>query len=285
MIDLLARSRAPERRRDFPGRADLQDALGLSTVRSNTRVWQAERERITAFAYIDDYANLRFELDRAGEAPEVEEIVAWAQRQLRGQAGRAGDRLETSCAEEDLSRIGELERCGFVRQPVQTLELVRDLTRAVEAPRLAAGFHLRLACGEAEIDDLVALHRAAFGTTHMTVEERRSMMQADGYEAALDLVACATGGQLAAACVCRIGGEVDGEGAVDTIATHPAYRRRGLARGLLLEGLQRLRERGACLVRLGTSSHNLPMRRTAASVGFVPATVTVWFALPDADAV
>ena len=49
------------------------------------------------------------------------------------------------------------------------------------------------ALGEQEAEALAALHRAAFGTDHMTVEERLAIMRAPGYLPELDLLAATPG--------------------------------------------------------------------------------------------
>lgn len=63
----------------------------------------------------------------------------------------------------------------------------------------------------------------------------------------------------------------------DPIATHPAFQRRGLARALLLTGLQLLKERGMDYARLSTSSTNVPMQRAARAAGYQLAAKTLFF--------
>ena len=132
------------------------------------------------------------------------------------------------------------------------------------------------------MEALVALHRAAFGTEHMTVAERLSWMHAQDYDPALDLVAVATDGSLAAYCFCaihrkdnRLSGRHDG--VTDPLATHPAHQGRGLARALLCAGMARLRARGAERARLGTSSDNRAMQAAAQGVGYRIESERVWF--------
>ena len=88
---------------------------------------------------------------------------------------------------------------------------------------------------------------------------------------------------LAALCVCQIfpddapraGGLK--EGWTDPVATHPDYRRQGLARALILTGMQLLRERGMDTALLGTSSENRAMLALASSLGFLVASNTLWY--------
>jgi ribosomal protein S18 acetylase RimI-like enzyme len=117
------------------------------------------------------------------------------------------------------------------------------------------------------------LHRAAFGTNNMTLESRQAMMGLANYDPELDLVAVAPDGALAAyvfGSYNREEMELSGlkTGFTDPVATHPKYRRRGLSRALLLESLRRLKQRGLETARLGTSSANIAMQKTAQSVGY-----------------
>jgi mycothiol synthase len=119
----------------------------------------------------------------------------------------------------------------------------------------------------------------------MTVEERLSMMRVPEYDPELDLLAIAPDGKFAAYCTCAISQTENvntgrNEGYIDTIATHPDFQRRGLARALLLTGLRLLKERGMDTAVLGTSSENMAMQPAAGAVGFDMQSTTLWFAKP-----
>ena len=70
----------------------------------------------------------------------------------------------------------------------------------------------------------------------------------------------------------------DNEGYTDPVATHPAFQRRGLARALLLTGLQLLKQRGVDTAVLSTWGENTAMQQTAKSVGFGVQSTTILFA-------
>jgi len=155
---------------------------------------------------------------------------------------------------------------------VRSLHLIRPLNEPIPTPRLPAGFAIRHVAGEHEVEALVALHRAAFGTENLTVEDRLSWMRTPD-------------GALAAYCMCHISHEENArsgrsEGYTDPIATHPAFQLRGLARALLLTGLDLLRQCRVKTAVLGTSSDNIAMQRTALSVGFCVQMTKLWFAKP-----
>ena len=288
MLDLLLMVRPAERLADFPGVVDLREILASSKVQDNTRLWFDADDRIVGFAFVDPYHNLRFEVDPLGADPDLEsEIVAWGDTCLERAMQESGESLtlDASCRDDDAERIKLLERHGFVKQELRTLHLVRSLQAPIPRPQVPAGFRIRHVAGEQEVGALVALHRAAFGTAHMTVEERLAMMRVPEYEPTLDLLVVAPDGRLAAYCMCSISREENrrterNEGYTDPVATHPDFRRRGLARALLLAGLQALKQRGMDTAALGTSSENVAMLHTAQAVGFRVQSTTVWYSKP-----
>ena len=120
------------------------------------------------------------------------------------------------------------------------------------------------------------MHRAAFGTDYMTTENRLAIMTTSEYDMSLDLVVVAPGGMIAANCICSANKQRQ-IGSTDPIGTHPRYQRMGLARALLVTGLQLLKERGMLSAQLGTSGENIAMQKTAEFVGFTIHYKTIWF--------
>ena len=288
MIALLNRVRPPALLPDYPGVTDLRELLCLPSIQTNTRLWVDEAGGIKAFALVDAYNNLLFEVDPAVASSELHaQIVRWGMECVRNSAQTAGDNLtlDASCREEDDERMALLARHGYIRQPYQSLRLVRSLDDPIPEPVLPAGFQIRPLKGPAEVEAWVALHRSAFGTDAMTVEEKRAMMSGPDYDPHLDLVAVAPDGRLAAYCVCGLSREENARtgcqaGYTDPVATHPDFRKRGLARALLLTGLRLLKARGAQWAVMGTGSDNDPMQKTARAAGFSVQSVRLWFARP-----
>jgi len=92
-------------------------------------------------------------------------------------------------------------------QETRSYHMVRSLAEPIPRPHAPSGFLISHVTSEQEAEALVALHRAAFGTEHMTVEERLAMMRVPEYDAELDLLAIAPGGRFAAYCLCSISQE------------------------------------------------------------------------------
>jgi ribosomal protein S18 acetylase RimI-like enzyme len=148
---------------------------------------------------------------------------------------------------------------------------------------LPAGFTIRHVAGEHEVENLVELHRAAFGTENMTVAYRLAMMRVPDYDPSLDLIAVAPDGRMASFCVGTIPAQENAlnghkDGWLDPIGTRPEFQRRGLARALLLTGLNLLNQRGMETATTNTWEENLAMRRTAESAGFSVVAKTIWLA-------
>jgi ribosomal protein S18 acetylase RimI-like enzyme len=285
MINLLAAVRPADRITDYPSVVDLREILALSNVQDNTRLWFHAKGQIVGFAFVDHYNNLRFEINQQAAHPDTEsEIVSWGVECIRRAMQERGESLtlDASCRDDDTERIALLERHGFVMQEMRSLHMVRSLDEPIPTPQVPADFGIRHVAGEQEVKALVALHRAAFGTGKMTVEERLAMMRVPEYDAELDLLAIAPDGKFAAYCMCSISQEENertgrNEGYTDPVATHPGFQRRGLARALLLTGFHRLKQRGIDTAVLGTSSENVAMQRTAQAVGFRVQSTTLWF--------
>jgi mycothiol synthase len=286
MSDLLVSVRPVDRITDYPSIVDLHELLALPSVQANTRLWFNSDKQMVGFAFVDSSQNLRFEFDPQALDADIEsEVMAWSVTYIQRAMQESGETLtlDTSCRADDLHRRAFLERHGFVLEDIRSLHMARSLHEPIPAPQLTAGFRIRPVVGEQEVNALVALHRAAFGTENMTVAERLAMMRVPEYEAALDLLVVAPNGTLAATCMCTISQEENKrtgrqEGATDPIATHPDYQRLGLAKALLLTGLHKLKQRGMETAVLGTSSQNITMQRTAEAVGFQVQSIKLWFA-------
>lgn len=269
---------------DYPSVVDLREMLATSSFQAQTHLWHDEAGRLRAYAILD-VPNLSFEAALGEDHLEIEEhIMRWAEQAARRFECPPDETLalDMNCRDDDPDRIALLERFGFVRQPDCGLHFVRPLNEPIAAPALPPGFTIRSVEGEHEAEAWVSLHRAAWGTEWMTVDYRHSMTRVPNYDPALDLVAVAPDGTLAAYCFCYISPEENelagrNDGHADPMATHPAYQRQGLSRALLLEGLRRLKDRGVENARTGTSSENIAMQRTAESVGFRLESRTLWF--------
>lgn len=273
--DLPALRRLIERADGEVTLTELEESMQISGVRRRTRLWQ-EGDRLTGFAWVDDYNNLRFGMEPGCASPEMEdEMVEWGVACMREKSAGLDATLDACSESGDVAQIAMLERHGFRRAEVRTLRYARPLLEPIVEQPLPGGFSLRFARGEEEVEVLVELHRAAFGTQNMTVEVRLAIMRTAGYARELDLLAVAPDGELAAFCICSL--ESPETGWTDPLGVRPRYQRLGLGGAIVSAGLAALQARGAREARLGTSSENLPMQRLAESLGFTVISEKLWF--------
>lgn len=277
----------PENVHDYPSLSELPELLAL-TNRETYRVqlWEDTANTLLAFGIIDTtFSNLYYFVHPDNQDNSLaSDIIAWAVEQMRmiGLQQNKQVSLDASCRENDTHSKTLLEQHCFLRQPEQTLRMERPLIEPVPAPQLPQGWTIRPLAGEQEVEAYVALHRAAFGTNHMTVEHRLATMSNPDYRPELDVVAVAPDGTLAAFCVCNINTEANAQsrqqkGEIGIIGTNPSYRNMGLGKAMFLEGLQRLQVCGMHRAWLGTSSSNASAIRLYESVGFAVATRILWY--------
>ena len=183
---------------------DFEETIQLRTVRATTQLWQ-QNDKIVGFAFVDDYNNLRFEINTEFSSAQLEnEIIEWGINcvKKRNTDTGANNTLDASFGADNTWQISMLERFGFVHEDLRSLQFTRSLSEPIREYAFPSGFSLRNVAGEHEVESLVALHRAAFGTDNMTVEQRLAIMREPQYEQELDLVAVAPKGELSAFCIC-----------------------------------------------------------------------------------
>lgn len=280
VTELLRVCEALDHPKNLPTQAELRSELLVSPPldpEHDARVWQDTVGQVCAFAMVWlPHLYLAFFVHPQARGTAVEsQIISWADERVQEIARERVEpvHLRVRPHEGDVNRIALLLRHGFMAEDWYALRLRRTLAEPVPEPQLPPGFTIRHLAGEQEVEAYVATHREAFGTTQMTVEERLAFMQDLAYLPELDLVAVAPDGTLAAFCVCGIDEQENattGEkhGYTDPIGTRPAFRRMGLARALVLEGLRRLRSRGVATVEVATGSWNTAIPQLLQSVGF-----------------
>ena len=281
ILALQAAVRPPQQRSDFPGRVDFEEFLAQDGAANWIQLWEDDRGGLQGYAWVDDYRNLHFEYR---PQPDLgDEMVRWGLERAADRPVQEGDEnlLDSNCRGSAAERIALLRRHGFEDSPVRTVHYVHRLNPPPQTPQLPEGFFLRPLAGESEVEGVVALHRAAFGTEQMTEEDRLATMHTSEYSPELDWVVQAADGRLAAYCtgtLSPVGEEIVGY--TDPVAVHPDFQRLGLAKAMLCAGAAVLQARGAVCVRLGTTSENMGMRRAAEAAGFELDYEVLWFSHP-----
>jgi ribosomal protein S18 acetylase RimI-like enzyme len=273
----------------FPQPSDLPELLSPTSQdgTSNAVLWEDEDSQLTGFALVSRYRNLHYHFRPGGLTKDVEKtMVDWAvhyvRTQFREPAATNRLTLDASVRDDDTARVAVLLRNGFTSSGVETLHMTRSLVGRLPKPRLPDGFTTRPLAGKDEVPHCVAVHRSAYGTAHMTIEERIAILDASYYVPDLDLVVIGPEGDLTAFCLCTIDTEQNertgrAEGELAILGTRPDHRRLGLGRAVSLDGLRRLKESGAESAILGVSSDNTAAIRLYEDLGFRVHYRTRWY--------
>jgi GNAT superfamily N-acetyltransferase len=141
--------------------------------------------------------------------------------------------------------IARIESTGYAHDADAPWDLlnIRDLLE-IEEPSLPAGYRLTTMREVNDVPRRVAVHRAAWEPSRLTEEKYASAMSTWPYRADFDFIVEAPDGSLATS---ALGWYDDANrvGEFEPVGTHPAHRRLGLARAVMLFGMQRFREAGA----------------------------------------
>ncbi len=212
------------------------------------------------------------------EAPELE-IHAWTGDRARDTAAfrtivettldETGDgQLQTFAADDDAGAIDALAALGFAPKGRRLSQWLRRRSDgAPAAVQLPDGYRIRALSGPDEFGARVALHRATFPKSALSVAKYERLHSMPHYRLEDDLVAEAPDGELAAFVL----GWWDPDGRVaefEPVGTHPDHQRRGLSRALLTAGLVRFFDAGASTVQVYSDSSEDPAEALYPSAGF-----------------
>jgi ribosomal protein S18 acetylase RimI-like enzyme len=204
----------------------------------------------------------------------AENMLAWVEAQAAASPQpdvQPPPPLTTSAVETDLACIAFLERCGFVRSESYLVQMTRSLDVPIPEPAPPVGFTVRGMSGAHEHVARASLHRSVFHPSRVTDEAYPRLMNMPGYDPELDVVAVAADGTLAAFCICWAD-QINGVGIFEPVGTHPAFRRMGLGRAVMTEGLRRMRSQGLHTAMVTTGGRADEPLRLYESVGFRTAT-------------
>lgn len=186
----------------------------------------------------------------------VDEVIDWYDATATGL-----ERTALPCA-ADVFALERWAAHGYVTDPASlgdtgdwTQLNERDLAD-VEQPVLPDGFRFRTA-DEAGPKAAVQAHLDAWAPSAYTAEAYRNVRRTAGYRGDLHVLVEAPDATMASSAIMWLD-EVNGTAEFEPVGTHPGYRRRGLARAVLLHGMRLARAAGATHVTvacLGAPGH------------------------------
>jgi mycothiol synthase len=247
-------------------------------VEGNTQLWAEEGGRVVGIAVVFRPSWLLFVIHPQAMGSAVEaEVIAWGNEQALKFAGASDERIRLRCLarEDDAERMMMLERHGFTTDEGYTLRMARPLEQPIPAPQMPEGFAVRAFAGGPDAEDWRGLWNDTRAGRAMTRERCLAWRTTPERVPEQDSIAVALDGTFAAYCMCSINAEENAQtghrdGWTDPIGTRQGFRRRGLARALVLTGLRGLKARGCGRALLGVASDNEPAIQLYESLGYRP---------------
>ena len=243
---------------------------------TDVRIWKKSDETLCGFALVDlSVWGLFYLVSPSEEGGELEqEILSWAcNRASHISRGKSVTLRCRRVREDNPKRISSLEQQGFKRDSNrQGLRMVRRLDVPLDRPLIPQGFKIRHLSGPDEIEAYVTLVNSTIPNA-TSVETHQRWIETPEYIPELDLIAVADDGTFAAFCQSyydplELAQSTRREGWTDPIGTAPAYRKKGLARAIILEALCRLKGRGIEDAVLGVAGSNKVAQKLYESIGY-----------------
>jgi ribosomal protein S18 acetylase RimI-like enzyme len=204
------------------------------------------------------------------------EALAWADACLARLREREGRRwagpLICGARQDNEWRRSFLEQQGFrhgEHGEHDEVNMIRSLDEEIPEPMIPTGFQVR-GLDLSEVPGRAAVEREVWGAWtvgNISDDDYARLMRLPGYHRDLDVVAVTPEGVIVSA----VNGWIDPVnriGDFGPVGASPAYRRRGLTRAALLEGMLRMKARGMDRMSISTQVTNTASRPLYESIGF-----------------
>ena len=204
--------------------------------------------------------------------PLVTEMLDWAEREVIRWLLTGGNEVRTiqlDVFDGDMARITLLEHRGYSRGDQHGVISVCPFDRLSPLPQLPVGFAIRHLQGEEDADKLVALVNDSFGW-HWTADGYRSVIRSPGYHVENELVVVAADGRFVASCI-LLPDTRNRTVMFENVCTHSDFRRLGLARALLVAGMQEVKAQGFSAAMVPHAAGLGAAQALYTSAGFQPA--------------
>ncbi len=239
------------------------------------RLWH-DRDKLIAYAILGEDPSFDWQVLPAYEWSGIEtEALLWAEariNELRKLDEKLwGGKLVSGSRQDDAKRIAFLEGHGFLYcGDFAEVNMLRSLDEPIPASQVPAGYQVRAVSETGEITNRASSHRAVWlpwTVGNVSDEDYARFMQLPAYYRDLDIVSIAPNGKITA----FVNGWIDPLNKIGDLGPVGAlldYRRQGLTRAALLEGLRRMKAYGMDRVCISTGVSNGPARQLYESIGF-----------------
>jgi ribosomal protein S18 acetylase RimI-like enzyme len=240
------------------------------------RLWHDNQGKLVAYAILGEDPSFDCQVLPQYEWSGIEaEAMAWAETRVSELRKRDAQKWKggfvSGARQDDAKRIAFLEQHGFrYSGEFAEVNMLCALAEPIPDSVLPTGCQVRAVAEADEISNRAAAQREVWlpwTVGNVSDDDYARLMRLPGYNRDLDVVAVTPDGVIAA----YVNGWIDlvnRVGGFGPVGALPAYRRQGLTRAALLEGLRRMQARGMDRVCISTGVSNAPAIRLYESIGF-----------------
>jgi mycothiol synthase len=222
-------------------------------------LWQEPDQPPSAFVWLDGAASIQGNPVWLASPDRVDALLAALESHQRATGATV---LETEAVAGDAEIEAALSRAGFTRGEVTLVRFEQALATPLAPAALPAGWRIEAVTRETQLGQRVALHREVWSPSRVTLAAYLRLRADPRYDPNLDLVAINDLGDLGAYCICWHDATTR-TGLFEPVGASNPYRRLGLSKAVLIEGLRRLRERGATHAYVNTGNVDHPPKFSA----------------------
>lgn len=222
-------------------------------------IWETSSGHIAAALIPENPGNVFLQLHPAARTPNLEEeLITAAEVGLTIFRPNGARQVQIWANASDSFRKGLLAQRGYIRGDWPEIQQQRSLESDLPPVTLPAGYSIRALGDQDELParswlSWRAFHAKESDDQYKGWEWYRNLQNAPLYRRDLDLVVQSPSGELAAFCTAWFD-DVTRSGVFEMVGTSPEHQRRGLAKAVMSEALQRLRQLGADMALLSSYS-------------------------------
>ncbi len=241
------------------------------------RLWHDAGGKLVAYAILGEDPSFNCQVAPEYEWSGIEtEALAWAEGRVAELRGRDPENwsghMATGARQDDARRRAFLEQHGFrFSGEFAEVNMLRSLAEPIPEPAPPTGCQVRGMLADArDIAGRAACQRAVWQpwtVGNVSDDDYAAFMRLPGYRRDLDVVAVTPDGAIVSYANCWLD-PVNRIGDFGPVGALPAYRRQGLSRAVMLEGLRRMRAAGMERACVSTGVSNMPAQGLYQAAGF-----------------
>ncbi len=238
------------------------------------RLW-FDGEQLVGYAMLGEDPSFDWQVFPAYEWCGIEEqAMAWGENLVselyKEDSQKWGGPIVSGARQDNNLRCAFLEHFGFhPGGEFSEVNMLRSFNKPIPNYVIPAGFMVRSVSDEDIANRADVQHEVwqPWSVGNVSEKDYALLMQLPGYQLDLDIIAVAPDGEIASYVNCWID-PVNKIGDFGPVGARSAYRRMGLTRAVLIEGLRRMQAYGMNRVCVSTGVSNTPAKNLYESIGF-----------------